>query len=205
MAAPRRLSWRPPRGRVLVLAPHPDDETLGCGGAIIRHRRRGDRVLVVFVTDGGPLAAERRREARAAARTLGAPRLRFWDYPDGGLDRARDLAPRLAALLRREKPNVVYRPGAEDPHSDHRALALAFESLGPAGFHDCRYEVWAAPKPNAVLDVTRDFARKTRALRAHRTQLARVDFETRLRRRAAALALLLPGARYAEGYRVSAP
>ena len=42
----------PPRGSVLVLAPHADDESLGCGGAIVLHHRQGDRVKVVFATDG---------------------------------------------------------------------------------------------------------------------------------------------------------
>lgn len=209
-------SWSPPGGRVLVLAPHPDDEILGCGGAVIAHRRRGDPVKVLFAADGGRggvgrarppgLAARRRREARAAARILGVRELEFWDYPDGGLFAARDLTGRLAALLERERPDVVYRPGAEDSHPDHRALARAFSAaLGrvrPA-LLDCRYEVWSCPRPTALLDISRDFARKERAMRAYRSQLASADLLRLSRLRAAARGLLLGGARYAEGYRIS--
>ena len=93
----------PPRGRVLVVAPHPDDEALGCGGALIQHRKQGDRVKVVFVTDGaagGKLGHYaglnyrelRRDEARRAGAILGVDELVFWEYPDGRLAEAGDVA-----------------------------------------------------------------------------------------------------------------
>lgn len=94
--------------RVLVLAPHPDDETLGVGGLISQAVRRGAQVRILFFTDGDGfplcaaakywnwpghgtmrrLARDRREEARAAARALGvgAERLTFLGYPDRGLD-----------------------------------------------------------------------------------------------------------------------
>lgn len=211
--------WRPPRGRVLVLAPHPDDETLGCGGALLLHARRGDPVRVAFATDGergGPssarkgLAARRRREAREAARVLGIRELEHWGEPDGGLRGSRGLARLVKAALLRARPEVLYRPASDDPHPDHAALGRAVErALAdlPERPLDCRYEVWSAPKPNAVLDISRDFARKARALAAYRSQRPALDLLPMARRLNAGRGLLLGSARYAEGFRLpeSAP
>ncbi len=91
-AAPKRLV-APPRGRVLVIAPHPDDETLGVGGTLLHHSRQGDLVEAVFICSGiqgdpdgyfarDDLTRIRQEEARAAAEVLGIRTLTFWGYPD---------------------------------------------------------------------------------------------------------------------------
>ena len=76
---------------VLVIAPHPDDETIGCGGTLCLHQQRGDRVAVVFLTSGElglkqlPRAkawAVRETEGRAAAKILGLARAEFLRQPD---------------------------------------------------------------------------------------------------------------------------
>ncbi|HYC76319.1 MAG TPA: PIG-L deacetylase family protein [Planctomycetota bacterium] len=83
----------PPRGPVLVIAPHPDDETMGCGGTLALHARQGDPIHAVFVCSGvqgdpegyfprDELPALRQAEARAAAEILGVRRLTFWGFPD---------------------------------------------------------------------------------------------------------------------------
>ncbi len=82
-----------PHGRVLVIAPHPDDETLGPGGTLSLHIAQGDPVTVLFVASGvggdpdgwfgrEQLPAIRESEAREAARRLGIDKLVFLGYPD---------------------------------------------------------------------------------------------------------------------------
>jgi LmbE family N-acetylglucosaminyl deacetylase len=84
---------KPPKGRVLVLAPHPDDETFGCGGTLIHHARQGDPIDAVYVCSGiagdpdgryprEKLPEMREREARAAGAILGIGRFTFFGYPD---------------------------------------------------------------------------------------------------------------------------
>lgn len=209
-----------PKGaRVLVLAPHPDDETIGCGGAILLHRRQGDSVKVVFITDGAAgdprgyyrgrdYRAIRRAEARKAASVLGVSELEFWDYADGSLNDSAGLRQRLKGLLESEKPAVVYRPSLKDPHSDHRALARSFERaarpLRPR-FVDCRYEVCFLQKRPAAIDVTRVFAKKIAALRQYRSQLRYEDHLAQAKRLSLCRGLLLPRARRAEAFRISGP
>ena len=99
------------RRRSLVVAPHPDDEVLGCGGTIIRIRRLGVPVAIVFLTDGeashagrvppSELASIRRREATEAAEVLGVPaeQLTFLGFPDGALaEHGPALATRVAEI-----------------------------------------------------------------------------------------------------------
>ena len=80
--------------RILVLSPHPDDESIGCGGTLRRHVLGRDQVKVVFLTSGergghGRPPEETRQvreaEARAAGRILGVRRLEFWQQPDGAV------------------------------------------------------------------------------------------------------------------------
>src|SRR5262249_56815232 len=80
------IPWEPLdlRGeRLLVLAPHPDDEVIGCGGLVALHLREGRCVRVVVATDGGQAGepAERQREARAALSSLGDAEIEVLDFP----------------------------------------------------------------------------------------------------------------------------
>jgi LmbE family N-acetylglucosaminyl deacetylase len=131
---------------LLVLAPHPDDETFGCGALIARARAAGSRVTVVVATDGtrcatsqrlGPdeIATLRQAELRAACDRLG---VRTDDtvllgYGDGTLAaRLPQLTADVAALVGRVRPDVVLLPCAQDQHPDHRALHDAGRAAGGA-------------------------------------------------------------------------
>ena len=124
----------------VVFAPHPDDESLGCGGLIALLRRREQTVHVVFVSDGAmshpnsreyPYAARaglRRKEAKAACAILGVPEgnVYFFDYPDGGVAHPGQsgftgAVSRCAQLLDRTNADTVLVPWQRDPHPDHRA------------------------------------------------------------------------------------
>ena len=149
--------------RIMVLAPHPDDETLGCGAVIARARAAGDEATVVIATDGRhssrspllapePLARLRSAELQRACRTLGVADRDVvqLDYEDGtlGADVPR-LAGDLAALLAARRPDTVFVTCLQDHHPDHRALhrALRLALAGPApGGHRpevLAYPIWA--------------------------------------------------------------
>lgn len=119
---------------ILVLAPHPDDEVLGCGGAILAHIEAGHPVDVIIVTDGSkgipdaelsPDAARmmRANEAMAAARILGYGQPEFWNYPDRGLLSDDDLIDRIAASFIGNDYRTVFVPSPLEIHPDHRHLA----------------------------------------------------------------------------------
>lgn len=166
----RKLSLAP--GPVLVIAPHPDDEVLGCGGLIARALQSGQGVSVLFLTDGSAshpghpaldatsLAALRRREAREAAAVLGlaADRLAFLDLPDGTLPHlsstTRATAVRqIAGHLRSAQPVTLLAAYRHDGSSEHEAAlplitAAIQEAASPVRLLE--YLVWTAYSPRLL-------------------------------------------------------
>ena len=212
--SPPALLTAPPRGSVLVLAPHPDDECLGCGGALILHRRQGDRVKVLFATDGAAGDALdyyagrdyrelRREEARRAAAVLGVDELVFWDYSDGKLAEARDLPERLVALLEADRPDIIYRPSRLEVHPDHWALGVGVEEAlrryRPAP-DDFRYEIWATVQPSHVLDISPVWAQKKKAIEQYESQLRYNDYLHMVAGLNAYRTIHRPSARYVEAF-----
>lgn len=119
--------------RVLVVAPHPDDEVFGCAGLVQQLVQSGTQVDVVIVTGGGKshaaccgldeatLIRQRRALACWAAQIIGLPeaRLHFLDYPDGGIRWEHPETERLRALLREFRPDAVFVPHAGEGWPDH--------------------------------------------------------------------------------------
>lgn len=116
--------------RVVVVAPHPDDETLSLGATLSDLSARNTDITVVFATHGGdgPGSTPRRIEGDSATAALGdRVSALWWDLPDGGLDSHEDeLIRRLAELI--DERTVVFAPVECDGHSDHDAVARAAES-----------------------------------------------------------------------------
>lgn len=119
--------------KVLVIAPHMDDEVLGVGGTIAKHVERGDQVCVGVVANRAyghryeETAIEREQDAaRRAQQLLGYQELRFLNLPDEQLDRALiDLIVPLERLYAEVRPEIVYTCHRGDSHQDHRAVCEA--------------------------------------------------------------------------------
>lgn len=153
--------------RVVVLAPHPDDELIGCGGTLCRLLSAGAEVSVLHATDGRRLHSLRdlpdaRRktvrleEAARVAAALGA-QLVLWQQEDGRLQCARETIAELARLLGELRPTHVFTPFLGDPHADHRTVsrilggALAVARLQTQVL---QYEVWSLVPANLYCDIT---------------------------------------------------
>ena len=187
--------WTPdrlPNARVLLLAPHPDDEVVGCGGLLISFAARGNPVRVCFLTDGcrgsfnekhdDAYARLREGEAAAALLSMGVSDYRFWRYHDQELGAAADLAGRVAREAAEFQATAVLAPSPFEIHPDHRAAcraaiqAFAGRSSPEVWF----YEISAPLLANVSLDITAFAEAKKRALLCHASQLAHNDYLSKM-------------------------
>jgi LmbE family N-acetylglucosaminyl deacetylase len=168
---------------VLCVAPHPDDETIGCGGALAHHAQRGDDVTVLVASSGEGsggggdtgVAARREAEVAEACAALGLPASpELLRLPDGTLA---DHVDPLAVQIARHGAHAatVYAPFLLDPHRDHIAVNMAIAQAGlTAQVFGC--EIGCLGPIDALLDVTHVFPRKEQALAGYTTALAQVDY-----------------------------
>ncbi len=148
-------------GTCLILAPHPDDESLGCGGLIAACCAAARPPLVVILTDGSQshpqsklypppkLAALREAEATEAVGILGLPaeRLMFLREPDTAAPHSGPafdvIVRRLVAWLHSFGCSAIAAPWRHDPHGDHEAAArIACEAATITGISHVAYPIW---------------------------------------------------------------
>jgi LmbE family N-acetylglucosaminyl deacetylase len=181
--------------RVLVIAPHPDDEILGCGGSIARHIAHGDTVHVLIATRGSSAlysdeAVENvRKEAKEAHALLGVAETIFFDFPAPCLDTIpqHQISDAISKVVRSFQPQIVYIPHIGDLHHDHGAIyhaglvACRPTRQGSVRFLLC-YETlsetdWAPPSsshvfiPTLFVDITSFLEQKIDAMRCFKSQL----------------------------------
>lgn len=180
---------------ILVIAPHPDDEILGCGGMIRRSILEGDQVYVLIATRGNPAmysdekVENIRKEARKAHAQLGVKETVFLDFYAPELDTTSQAAisRHFSEAIKRLKINVLYLPHRGDIHHDHSAVFSAgLVAARPVGNYSIKeiycYETlseteWAPPFgddafiPNAFMDVSEVFKDKLDALSCFKSQM----------------------------------
>lgn len=188
--------------RVMIFAPHPDDDIIACGGSIARHVQKGDLVSVIYISSGEAgslsyppedLANLREEEARQAAARLGVFDLIFLRNPDGYINLDREQLENLVRLIRNKKPTIVYLPHENESVRDHqqthhlvmeackRAAGPWFQACGREPWSVNRilaYEVWT-PMQNFTLaeDISGFIQVKLAALREHRTQISDIAYD----------------------------
>jgi LmbE family N-acetylglucosaminyl deacetylase len=171
----------PPCQEVLILAPHPDDEALGCAGTIALLKEKGVSVTVAFITDGeslngapsAALAKARQDEGRKAARLLGCREI-FLSIPDGEVNsHAEEAFHRLSAIIEEREPEIVFAPSPIDYHADHIAASHIGLKLLDAhqSFRLAFYEVYSTVRFNCLVDITGVIETKKRVILNYRTSL----------------------------------
>ena len=183
------------KNHILVVAAHPDDEVLGCGGVMARHTAQGDEVHVLVVSRGIPEIfppkeiEETRKELCLAHQILGVTHVYFLDFPAPKLDviPGHQLADAIGQVLQSFQPRVIYLPHRGDLHADHRAVYYA-TLVAARPVNDCPvrrllcYETlseteWGPPSgdsafvPTIFVDITHYLERKLEAMARYRSQL----------------------------------
>lgn len=179
--------------RALVLAPHPDDELIGCGGTLARLIAQGVSVTVVHATDGSEAASlwhapvplrrtVRLEEAERVGRTMKFAELIFWREDNAAFHERDERVRELEALLGRLEPALVFTPFITDVHPDHRVLsrmlARAIAAMGGAldATRVLSYQVWSLVPPNLYCDITEMAGLQERALLQYETAMKVDDY-----------------------------
>jgi len=133
------------RGKnVLVFSPHVDDETIGLGGALLKHKDNSDEVSVVYITDGRGSTSEfsedktielRRKEGEELKKVLNIKEMYFLDEEDGQVDSNKvELINEICEILNSVKPDIIYTPFLIDGHRDHvETTKLLINALSKEG------------------------------------------------------------------------
>ena len=174
---------------LLAMAAHPDDVELTCGGTLIKMARQGYAVGILDLTEGemgtrGSIEI-RRKEAAAAARLLGVTHRENLGLPDAHLEMRMEYKLAVARRIRALRPRTVILPYWEGRHPDHyNAARLGYEGCFLAGLKrlDLQGEAYRPFKilysttydrtvrPSFVVDISKEFGRRSRAILAYRSQ-----------------------------------
>ncbi|MBA2482901.1 MAG: PIG-L family deacetylase [Nitrosomonas sp.] len=165
-----------PATHALVLAPHPDDEVFGCGGAIMRHVEIGIPLHVIVVSDGAygvsndevtDYIQQRQHESIDAAKVLGYGLPVFWQYRDREIYYGEKLIQEILTAIRETQADLIYAPSIFEMHPDHRAVGMAtVEAVRRIGktVRLALYEVGIPLHPNQLLNISDLSERKQKAM-----------------------------------------
>ncbi len=184
--------------KILVVAAHPDDEVLGCGGTVVQHVEKGDQVNIVFMADGVTSRVDsftdedvsiRNEAACESCRILGTQSPVFLGFPDNRLDTVAllDVVQALEKEIIAIQPSVIYTHHSEDLNVDHRITHQAvFTACRPQvgnsvneiySFEVLSSTEWSSPSeksyfiPNRFVDISNVMKRKIEALHAYKEEL----------------------------------
>ncbi len=179
--------------KILVIAPHPDDEVLGCGGTIIKYSQKGDAVFVCYFTKAyGPdwseqFLEERPKEIEMANQLLNIKKAYFLDFPTLKLDTVpqKELYQALAKVMSEVKPEILLIPHKGDVNKDHRlvfevSLSAARPTVGSKIKKILAYETLSESEwgqviepfiPNVYYDISETIKQKLEAMAAYKSEL----------------------------------
>ena len=186
---------------VLVIAPHPDDKTLGCGGTLLRHVANGDLVHWMIVTDmqttygfSEVQISRRQAEIRKVATAFGFSKVHSLGLPPAKLDTLPigDLVSSIGEIVKKISPTVVYLPFRGDAHTDHAIVfdagvsctkwfryasilrVLCYETPSETEF--CLNPEGARFSPNSFVDITPYIDRKIEIAQMYEGEMGEFPF-----------------------------
>jgi len=181
---------------VLVIAAHADDEALGCAGTIAKHIKHGDKITVVFMTDGVSSRVtceninedDRKGSAEKAMKILGVSELRQYSFPDNKMDSLPllDIVKVIENIISEVKPSIIYTHFAHDLNIDHRVThaavmtacrpqpgasvkkILSFEVLSSTEWNSPSHQTFL---PQYIVDITEFWDEKLAVLRCYHDEM----------------------------------
>tara|TARA_B100000242_G_scaffold117764_1_gene82316 strand:- start:9339 stop:9989 length:651 start_codon:yes stop_codon:yes gene_type:complete len=177
--------------KVLVVSVHPDDETIGCGGTILKYKSDGFEVACMYITDGNKFQKRKIKELNKLYNFDNFYRLKF---PEILLDdiSLSVIIPKISKVFNEFKPNILYLPNRSDPHSDHRKTfeacqacikSFRYPSLEKILMMEIISETDFSPNlpencfiPNVFVDITNFYKQKINILKIFKSEILEKPF-----------------------------
>lgn len=212
---------------VIVVAPHPDDETLGCGGTILRHIHNGDCVYWLIVTSINEINGFTAQEVSEREKEINRVRncYQFQNVLHAGIfttqvdqESSKELVRKISDIFREINPNIVYMPFKGDIHSDHKVIfdavssctksfryssiqrVLCYETISETDFSIDPTETKFSP--NVFIDITDYIDQKIEIMKLYKTEIKEYPFprSTEAIRALAMIRGVAAGKRFAESF-----
>ncbi len=214
---------------VVVVSAHPDDETLGAGGTMLRHKAKGDKVIWLIITNvfenqgfTKERIAERQQEIVEVANRFKVDATVKLDYPTGSLtsETLMTLIPDISKVFNEYKPEVVYTMNRSDAHSDHRVIfdavaacskSFRYPFIKQVLMYECISETEFAPAlpekvfiPNYFVDISDYMEEKLEIMKIFASEIGEHPFPRSLDniRALAHFRGAMIGTQYAEAYQL---
>jgi len=180
--------------KVLIVAVHPDDETLGCGGTLLKHKSNGDEIYWLIITGlddrfDKSIIEKRKKEIQLVKKTYDFNRIYQLDFPTMRVDEfsMSELIGKISNVFNEVKPNIVYLPFKSDVHSDHRKVfeasfscvktfrypfvkkVLMMETISETDFAPATKEDIFVP--NVFVDISNFFDKKIEIMKIYESEL----------------------------------
>lgn len=173
---------KPPASRVLVIAPHPDDEVIGCGGVLLKHICSGDEVRVCYITSTVSEGCNRKEEALQSNRVLGVNNSIFLNGREKADIVSEERIDMLSDMIMEFAPQIIYIPHIYERHKDHlNSNILLYYALRKCkgkstNIYIYCYEVWTTLIPDCLVNITDFYLKKVDALEVYKSQLKEYDY-----------------------------
>jgi N-acetylglucosamine malate deacetylase 1 len=171
---------------ILVLAAHPDDEVLGCGGTIAKYAKQGEDIVSVIFSDGNPIKSskdfivKRRKESIAASKILGVSDTVFLGLPDNPFNHnisSKKIKDRVQKIITKLKPRLIFTHSPDDPHPAHIAISKLATEINSETKADIYmfaignpFKLKQRDKPRMYIDISDTFEIKRKALQEFKSQ-----------------------------------
>ena len=186
--------------KVLVVAPHPDDETIGCGGTILSHRSKGHKVYWLVMTSmhhkygwSEEKIAKRKKEIEKVSKIYKFSNSYQLNFPTNKLDNLPldNLIKESHKIIKEIKPEIIYIPFHKDVHTDHQITAkvmqaclkwfrtssvkkvLMYETISETDFNFLSIDIF---KPNVFVDISNFIEKKNEILKIYVSEMAKHPF-----------------------------
>tara|TARA_B100000686_G_C16788562_1_gene976998 strand:- start:270 stop:935 length:666 start_codon:yes stop_codon:yes gene_type:complete len=182
--------------KILTIAAHPDDEVLGCGGTLLKHRKNNDEIYIIFLADGVSSRENyklkeitaRKKQAKIVGKKIKAKKLYFLNLPDNKLDSIPllNLIKKIEKIIKVIRPNIIYTHSYCDLNIDHRRAFEAtmtacrpdkkspieeiysFEIPSSTNLHHPKSMIF---KPNYYVDISSQIKLKKNLLEVYKNEL----------------------------------